>query len=381
MPFQKKSGQWIGRIQKNGTVRQKAFKLKKEALAWEAEQRALDWSEPIPDIRTVSVLEWADGYLEHAQERFTDKTFVEKRDAFRRVLHFGGKNRLTGISVNDFSIALAAKVLRKRAKDQSGYAANKDRKNLAAAWTWGTRHLGMPRDNPFLGVERFPEEETPRYVPPLEDFWKVLAVVDTDQDRVMLLLMLATGARRGEVLRLLWNDIDFQGGVIRFSTRKTRHGSLEYGTVPLVDEVKDALSANFTAEARGVNVFTRASGKPYTVRQHLMPYLCEKAGVKRFGFHAIRHLTAVWMYRTGQPIHVIQRVLRHKSPLTTTRYLRSLGLNVEEMRDALESMARVIGLAGAVSQQPQEKAPGATTPEAFEEGANYKPLLTTASSS
>lgn len=87
------------------------------------------------------------------------------------------------------------------------------------------------------------------------------------------------------------------------------------------------------------------------------------------------------VYRTSQPIHVIQRVLRHKPPLTTTRYLRSLGLNVEEMRDALESMARVIGLAGAASPQPKEKAPGVVAPEAFEEETNHKPLLATASSS
>jgi len=61
--------------------------------------------------------------------------------------------------------------------------------------------------------------------------------------------------------------------------------------------------------------------------------------VKPFGFHAIRHLTASILYHKGYEVSVIQSILRHKSPTTTNRYLRSLGL--EATRDALEK-----GLAG-----------------------------------
>jgi len=56
--------------------------------------------------------------------------------------------------------------------------------------------------------------------------------------------------------------------------------------------------------------------------------------VKAFGFHAIRHLTASILYRKGYSLGHIQAVLRHKNPNTTSRYLRSLGL--EQVRDALE---------------------------------------------
>jgi integrase len=65
-----------------------------------------------------------------------------------------------------------------------------------------------------------------------------------------------------------------------------------------------------------------------------MKKLCKKAKVKPFGFHAIRHLTASILYKKGNPVSVIQAILRHKSPNTTTRYLRTLGL--EDTRSALE---------------------------------------------
>jgi integrase len=65
-------------------------------------------------------------------------------------------------------------------------------------------------------------------------------------------------------------------------------------------------------------------GKPFKHRQHLMKRLCEKAGVEPFGFHAIRHLTASILYQNGEPVSVIQAVLRHKNPNTTMKPARPL---------------------------------------------------------
>ncbi len=75
-------------------------------------------------------------------------------------------------------------------------------------------------------------------------------------------------------------------------------------------------------------------GKPFTKRQHFMKRACEKAGVKPFGFHAIRHLTATTLYHKGYSESEIQAILRHKSPTTTNRYLKTIGL--EHTRKALE---------------------------------------------
>ena len=73
-------------------------------------------------------------------------------------------------------------------------------------------------------------------------------------------------------------------------------------------------------------------------RQHFMGRLCDKTGVKRFGFHAIRHLSASILFKLGYELGVIQAILRHKSPGTTERYLRSIGL--ERVRDALEDLSQ-----------------------------------------
>ncbi|MFO7556322.1 MAG: tyrosine-type recombinase/integrase [Desulfobacterales bacterium] len=69
-------------------------------------------------------------------------------------------------------------------------------------------------------------------------------------------------------------------------------------------------------------------------RQHFMKRLCKRVKVNAFGFHSIRHLTASILYHKGYDVAVIQAILRHKSPTTTNRYLKSLGL--EHTRKALE---------------------------------------------
>ncbi|WP_394699644.1 tyrosine-type recombinase/integrase [uncultured Pseudodesulfovibrio sp.] len=67
-----------------------------------------------------------------------------------------------------------------------------------------------------------------------------------------------------------------------------------------------------------------------------MKILCERAEVKHFSFHAIRHLAASILYHEGTPANVVQTILRHKNATTTERYLHSLG--TKEARKALNSV-------------------------------------------
>jgi len=163
--------------------------------------------------------------------------------------------------------------------------------------------------NPFSAVDKFPEIEKPRYKPPIEDFWKIYDIAE-GQDKVMLLTFLLAGARRNEIFNLKWEEIDWQNSLIRLWTNKRGKGNREYDWIPMTQELKKVLLEWW--EVRPVKtteyVFVCLDGhalnqdnygKPFTVRQHFMKRLCKKAGVKSFGFHGIRHLTATELYRKG----------------------------------------------------------------------------------
>ena len=84
----------------------------------------------------------------------------------------------------------------------------------------------------------------------------------------------------------------------------------------------------------------RSPGDPFTSRCHFMRKICQRAGVKPFDFHSIRHLSATLLYKAGENVSMIQKILRHQNPTTTNRYLASLGFQIEEMRKSVEALAR-----------------------------------------
>ncbi|MDA3787234.1 MAG: site-specific integrase [Desulfobacula sp.] len=289
--------------------------------------------------------EWAEQYLDFSQVRFVAKTYDEKKSAFKRFF----KEVDATLSVVDLNMTMTLKFLQNQLKNRSGYGANKDRKNLLAGWNWGNKYMdpNLPLLNPFL-VEKMPEERSPRYVPPEKDFWKVFNLTE-GQDRIMLLTFLHLAARRSELFRLKWSDVDFENLRIRLWTRKRKNGALEPDWLPMTDELNQALAGwkeeiPIKGNKQVFICLERFSfckdryGEPFEKRQHFMGKLCEKAGVEKFGFHAIRHFTASSLYNLGCDLSEIQAILRHKSPSTTERYLKSIG--IEKVRGSLEKFSK-----------------------------------------
>jgi len=99
----------------------------------------------------------------------------------------------------------------------------------------------------------------------------------------------------------------------------------------------------------------RSPGDPFTSRCHFMRRICIRAGVKPFGFHAIRHLAAVILYKAGELLAKIQKTLRHRNATTTNRYFESLELQLEEIRPSVEVLAR--GPAEVIPSASKRKAP------------------------
>lgn len=338
-----------------GKTREKLFpddskKSYRSAVKWEEEAReqiAKEVEEEQTKTHTAScpdLLEWATAYLADAEDRLSVKTFREKRYSFKRLSSFQHPKTLT----EDLIPSIALKFLQEQSRTRSGYAANKDRKNLSVAWDWGRKFLPeFPSENlnPFSVVDRFPEKRQPRYIPPEEDYWEVMAVVQ-GQDKVMLRAFLHLAARRSEIFNMTWEDVSFGGEQIRLWTCKRKNGTQEYDWLPMTKELKADLLWWWENRPfkRAQNVFVQTfdshssshnPGHPFKERRWFMSRMCKKAGVPPFGFHAIRHLSATCLYHAGYDLAVIQAILRHKSPNTTARYLKRLGLDNLKLDDSV----------------------------------------------
>lgn len=318
---------WLGSVMKDGRRVQKTFDTKKQALDWEAKKRK-EKSFMIP-MDSLTNLEWSTQYLDYSQ-RFNKTTFWEKQAAFKTLFKVIPPEG----SPENIKIAQVLKALQPIANKQSGHAANKMRKNLIAAWNWGIKYLNFPKDNPFK-IDRFPEIRKPRHVPSENDFWAVYETA-SEYDQRMLLAYLHTAARKSELFRLNWSDVDFEFQRIRLWTRKREGGAMEYDWIPMTDDLIEVLKEQ-QKHVQGDLVFPNPdNGEMFTCRQHYLERACKRSKVKKFCWHSIRHLTASILVKNGVPLPTIQKILRHKNMTTTQRYVHEL----DNARDMLKVLSR-----------------------------------------
>ncbi len=121
--------------------------------------------------------------------------------------------------------------------------ANTYRQNLLTAWKWGTDFVDeLPQYYPpFQKVQLFPSQPQDRYVPPDEEFIKVLREAKS-QDLAMLLAFYFTGARRNEILRLTLRDVNLEDGKIRLTDNKAGQGKSRIRWLRMHPELIQVLS-------------------------------------------------------------------------------------------------------------------------------------------
>lgn len=311
------------------------------AKEWEEEQKRLAREGMTIPTALELLMAWGDSYLTHVQRTMSRQTYVEKKLVTKDFFAYCGKKGIHDLA--EITSARAYEFL-SRIKDERGAnVANKYRKNLLAAWNWGSDFFeGFPQvAPPFLKVKPFPVKHGERYVPPESDVIKVFQQAE-GQDLVMLLTLYFTGGRRSEIFRLTWNDVDLQKEKIRLTDNKSGNGMERVRWLRMHPELAKALRWWQAVRPCVVdNVFMQEHcdgtlGEPFQQRSKLMPRLCRKAGVKPFGFHALRHKAAAITFIAGG-LAVAQTLMGHSRATTTDIYVRSAGLYGDRsvMMDAL----------------------------------------------
>ena len=189
---------------------------------------------------------------------------------------------------------------------------------------------------------------------------------------VLLIVTLFTGMRRGEVLGLTWNCVDFDGGTLLIDkqlqrVKETDGQSVYKLTSPKSGKWRRMAPAHFVMEllrrqrSRQAEWRLRAgpawedSGLVFTdeLGGHLYPgavYLAFKEIARSIGkpetrFHDLRHSYAVAAIRSGDDIKTVQSNLGHASAAFT---LNVYGHVTEQMqRDSADRMDKFIrGISG-----------------------------------
>ena len=156
----------------------------------------------------------------------------------------------------------------------------------------------------------------------------------------MMKAALFTGMRRGEILRLMWDDIDFERSCIFIHDSKSRISQ----KIPL----NEATRQIFTALPRTSKyVFPGRGGRQRSTVTREVNAIKHAAGLpKDFRpLHGLRHTYASVLASSGQvDMYTLQKLLTHKSPQMTQRYAH--------LRD--EAFQKAADLAGTIISQAME---------------------------
>jgi integrase len=156
-------------------------------------------------------------------------------------------------------------------------------------------------------------EQNAALVKALPDYLRPLQVVAYD-----------TGARKGELLKLTWSDVDLAAGTLVFHDTKNGEDRL----VPLGHAGLKALKALATGDAAG-QVFTR-NGQPILDFRHAWQSATKAAGLEEHLFHGNRRSQAVNLMAAGIDEQTAMSLTGHKDANT----FRSYRVLVEEAKRA-----------------------------------------------
>jgi integrase len=258
--------------------------------------------------------------------------------------------------------------------------------NLAIRWKW------IAGDNPASGVQKFTEEKRERYAVP-EEISKLLdeMVAHREQDSVdAIRLIILTGARKGEVFKARWADIELTAGIWTKPSAHTKQQ--KFHRVPLSGAAIDLLARRKESRTDATWVFpgriggqpitdvkrtwetirTRATFSIWTDHQEATAIVDElKATLKRqptveeveiaagkrsvaipnplvdLTIHDLRHTFASLLASRKTPLQVIGALLGHTQAQTTLRYAH---LYDDPQREGTEVVARLVNGEGVMKE-------------------------------
>ncbi len=171
-------------------------------------------------------------------------------------------------------------------------------------------------------------------------------------------LLLLTGCRVGEILRLQWSEVDGD----RLNLANTKTGPRR---VWLSQAAQAILARQPCAASPYVFPSPRHPDKPLSDTLHLWRRARKEAGLDDVRLHDLRHTVASQAVARGIPLPTVARVLGHADPRMTLRYAhvgdRDLQAAAERIGKAIEA-AMESGESGTLNLPSAELPPSARPP-------------------
>lgn len=245
--------------------------------------------------------------------------------------HWGNK-KLSDIKRSDVQLHIA-----KLAKDISPATANIALALLRAMFNRAIDWEIFNDKNPTLNIAKYPEISRDRFLygDELIRFLKSISELESETMRDFFTMLLATGARKGNVLEMSWNDINMHEKIWRVPDSKNG----EPYQIALVSPALDILSRRFENKTNEW-VFPASSKSGHLEEpKRAWAALIKNADLTNLRIHDLRRTFGSFMAAQGASLQLIGKALGHKSQDATLIYAR---LNLDPVREAVNAASNAM---------------------------------------
>ena len=150
-----------------------------------------------------------------------------------------------------------------------------------------------------------------------------------ERSRSLVAFAICTGMRRGEILRVSWQDIDLLNGIIHIYESKSGNKR----EVPIMSSLKQILLTMNPQKSGVLFPFTE------TMVEYDYKRALKKSNITGIRFHDLRHTFASHFMMNGGSLTDLQRILGHSDLKLTQRYAH---LSPTYLRKSIEVINNLI---------------------------------------
>lgn len=203
--------------------------------------------------------------------------------------------------------------------------------DLAAQWGF----VAETHSNPAKNIRLFKEEKRDRWIKP-DELPRLADALDQEPNKIAaqaIWLYLLTGARKSELLKAKWVDIDWDRKELKIP--ETKSGRVHY--IPLSTGAYNLLK-NIQPQDNNPYLFPgHINGKSLVNISKPWKRICQKAELEGVRLHDLRRTVGSWLAQSGSSLHLIGKILNHSNQSTTAIYARFVQ---DQGRQALEDYSQ-----------------------------------------
>jgi integrase len=301
----------------------------------------------LQDLRaTPSVVDLAERFIAEHVNKLRPHTQADHKSTIRAdILPVLGKMKISAVGFEHVERLHAKITQRAPIRANRCVAVLGKMFNLAIKWK-------LRSDNPCKGIERNREHQRKRYLNP-DELARLTAALakDPNQDAAdAFRLLLMTGARKGEVLGMQWDQLDLAGGTWvkphTLTKQKSEH------RVPLSAPARQLLARRHERSGGSPWIFPGRPGQHRHDLKFAWKRVCKAAGISRLRIHDLRHSHASFLVSAGFSLPTVAALLGHAQLTTASRYSHLLD---DPLRQAAERVGAIVSGKGKAEIVPIKK--------------------------